>query len=201
MAIGTLALVSCEKGLETTQESMTTSNLKKTDKLVYGVFVHSTGVLDLGFCFEEMVFEIEQYAQIELGKEIVVEQLEIEDYNGEEPMFHLSYFDVSKDISVNQWVDLNTEDTGDTIFYYTDKPNPGLWNISKFTCTGKCQTPCKVEKVKEGDETIKRCSNCPDEIEGHVCVGETHLVDVISYVFDQIAKLSPFASLFGGQKN
>ena len=99
---------------------------------------------------------ISGYALDSLKTDIVVEQFKIEDYDSNEPMLHFAYFDVSKDISVNQWIDLGVVQHGDTTVYYTAAPNPGFWNISVFTYTGKCNTECHV--IKDPNTKEKSCA-------------------------------------------
>ena len=194
MTIGSIILVSCDKeGGASTNKTL----IKSIEKsyLVCGVLNRNTGIIDYGFNFEDFASHVENYASDSLGRKIVVEKLEIEDYETSEPMLHFAYFDVNMECSFNQWVDLETETDGNNILYYTAEPQPGLWNINVFTCTGTCNKECKIIKDKETKE--KSCSPCDDNVQDHACIGNTSSVDVISYVFDQIAKLSPFANLLG----
>lgn len=196
MAFGFLPLTSCEKSIEGCNGNELNTSPKSTERYVYGIFDHTVGAPQLGIALEEVATQIEKYAYSELGNDIVLEMLDIACTNPKEAMLHLSYFDITNDISVNQWIDLECEAKGDTLVYYTDKPGPGLWNVSKYTCTGKCSQMCKITTEKEGDIKIKKCTPCPDEMEDRACIGETSNVDVLTYVVNLIAKLSPFKDIF-----
>lgn len=190
-----ISLTACNK--EKMSEDTACQNIKSqyNGRVICGVYYKSTNTISYGFLFEEMATQAEKIVLDSLNMDIVVEQFEIEEYETDEPMLHVAYFNVTEDVSVNQWIDLEFEQHGDTTVFYTAEPNPGLWNVSVFTCTGVCNHQCKI--IKDKETKMKICSPCTDNIEGHKCEGRTTSVDVLVYVIDLVSKLSSFTSLLG----